>query len=599
MNFFVRFVKKLNLTRPQRLLLFGSAAVWFLCAVLSVQQNSQDSWILEGAIWPFIGFVLIFLVIFWKEDDNRWVAIISALTVMVILLVPGLKYKQVYGQAIDGVFHYQMIHQLIALGSTPENLYESVAGMHSWLASIGITSGLSASDLIKYGFPLSGGIMPLLVYWICRRSQMPSDLTKYGIGFSCLATYPYHALTGTGFTLIPLLLFLSALLVREYFGASIREKISYSLLALIALLQLTVWHTTTPLLLLLILISVSFTPVLFWFVMERKTKARVNFRFLEMSLIACVLILGYHALDMDLIFSHTFTRLYSLIITENTPAAIIPASLFRLTLLEAGRVYLLMYGREAAAFALAGFGLLLILRDRYQLNRTILSAYAYWSMVILVFLAAIPLSLAGIDFRRLMWIPLAITPFYAGYVPRWWKQLWARKSDKTQKLANMLGILIILMVVGIFTLEFYTYQPLVPKSKSLTPDTPDEYVVWLHQVNTAYQQRMITFAEVFSSPETVFNIDVLGYRQYLRYYGTPPKRHIYLPLAPYMGITGGGDISQNKLFLLHWPGKAGGFGEQVQYRSVKYLTKLRATEGWGLIYDNGESFILHKPSSDR
>ncbi|HEY3312583.1 MAG TPA: hypothetical protein VGK00_13160 [Anaerolineales bacterium] len=585
---------KFQLNRFQRFLLFGAATIWFLFAVLSAQRNYQDSWILEGVIWPFAGFVLVFIIVLWAEKDNRFVAVLCSWAVIVILLVPSLKYSQVYGQAIDGVVHYRMIEDLITTGRTTPNIYQAIAGMHSWLASMGLTSGLGAADIVKLGFPLIGGILPLLLYWICQRTQMPSDLTKYVISLSCLATYPYHSLTGTGFTLVPLILFLGALLLREYYSNSMSEKIIFTLIALIVLIQLAVWHSTTPLILLLLLASISFTPVAVWIATDRNREVRINVRFLEMCLLALILIIGYHTIEVDRVFKIVFTRLYQLIVAENHPADIVPASLFKLTLVEGIKVYMVMYGREALVLLLAGAGFFAFWRYRKRFDHLLFS-YAYWSLIVIVFVVAIPLSAIGLDFKRLIWIPLAISPFFMGFFIWWWNQWWLPRSNITKWLKKIAGSVFILAAVGIFVIEFYTYQPMIPKSKSLTPETPDEYVVWVHQVNSAYQQRMITFAENNSSPAIRFDIDILGNRQYIRYYGWSKIRGLYLPLASFMGFKDNRNNQTGKLFLLHWPGKAGGFGEQVKDRSINYLKNLRDTVGWGLIYDNGESYILKMP----
>jgi len=157
-------LRTLQPNRLQRLLLFGSATVWFLSAVISAQRNYQDSWILESIFWPFVGFTIVFLLVLWLENDNRIVAILCALAVIVMLLIPSLKYKQLYGQAIDAVVHYQVTKNLIITGrvASQEHVYQAIAGMHSWLASLGLTSGLAAAEAIKIGFPLLGGILPLL-----------------------------------------------------------------------------------------------------------------------------------------------------------------------------------------------------------------------------------------------------------------------------------------------------------------------------------------------------------------------------------------------------------------------------------------------------
>jgi len=586
-------LRTLQPNRLQRLLLFGSATVWFLSAVISAQRNYQDSWILESIFWPFVGFTIVFLLVLWLENDNRIVAILCALAVIVMLLIPSLKYKQLYGQAIDAVVHYQVTKNLIITGrvASQEHVYQAIAGMHSWLASLGLTSGLAAAEAIKIGFPLLGGILPLLVYWISRRTLMPSELTKYIICLSCLTTYPYHLPTGTGFTIIPVVLLLGVLVLREYYSTSETVKITYTIIALIALSQITIWHSTTPILLPILMVSISFTPVWVWLATGRNKKVGLSTRFLQMGVLATIVILGYHAITTDPVFVIVISNIYQAIYSESDPVILLPSSLFQITPLEVIKVFLMMYGREALLFFLSALGLFVIWRKRALFGH-FLYFYAYLSMIFITFLIAFPVTFFGIDYRRLMWIPLAFTPFFAGFGLWWWNQRVSRMSTSAQLRFRGVGFLLLVIAIGVFVMEFYNYQPLIPKSISLTPDTPNEYVVWLHQVNSAYQQRMITFAETFSTPEMRFDTDILSNRQYIRYYDEIRNRGLYLPLAPDMGWLDQGDTPREKLFLLHWPGKAGGFFEQVVYRSVDYLTKLRNTAGWGLIYDNGESYIL-------
>jgi hypothetical protein len=582
-----------RLNRLQRLLLFGSVAVWFLYAVLSQQRNYQDSWILEGVFWPFVGFIAVLLIVLEMEMDNRWVALLCTGTVLVILLVPGLKYKQPYSETVDAVIHLQLVNSLMATGRTVANTYQATAGMHSWLASLGLTSGLSATDVIKLGFPLLGAILPLLMYWLCRRNQMPPELTRQVICLSCLATFPYFLITGTGFTMIPAVFFLGVLFAREFLSTSVSEKMVYTLLALIALVQLTLWHSTTPLLLVLILLGAAFTPVLVWLVTGRKTKTEINTHFLRLGLLAAVLVLGYHSIQLDPIFRIEISNLYQLLESERDLTAAVPASFFQIPLIEKIQVFLVMFGRDAVLVILSILGFWVIWSQRARLGRS-LYFYVYLSVVFAIFLLAFPVSLIGIDFRRLMWLPLTLSPFFAGFFLWWWRGKLVRKGLLPPRLLRVLGILLIVSIIGISILEFYVYQPLVPKSRSLTPETPDEYVVWLHQVNTAYQQRMISFAETFSGPEMRFDIDILGNRQFVRYYGGIMNRDLFLPLHPMYGWNDPDANTTERLFLLHWPGKAGGYGEKLQYRTVEFLSNLRDSMDWDLIYDNGESFVLKR-----
>jgi hypothetical protein len=101
---------------------------------------------------------------------------------------------------------------------------------------------------------------------------------------------------------------------------------------------------------------------------------------------------------------------------------------------------------------------------------------------------------------------------------------------------------------------------------------------------------MLTFAEARTDPKSGFAVDDRGYQQFMRYFGKDRAsyRRLPVPLARQEPV----DNSEVAFFLLHWPGPAGGLGEQVEYRSVQKLKGLRKTPGWGLVYDNGESYIL-------
>ncbi len=593
MSYLTRIHTSFRLNRLQRYLLFAAATFWFLAAVVAVRRNYQDSWILEDLVWPFAGFMLVFLLNLHWEDDNRLVALLCAWAALVLALVPSLKYIQVYGETIDAVIHYLMTNTLITTGriSSQVQTYEAVAGMHSWLASMGLTSGLSAAEMIKFGIPLMAGIIPVLLYWICSRTRMPAGLTKYVLGVSFLAIFPYHLLTGTGFTLIPLLLFLGVLLVSEYYSDTASERVTYSLLAILVLVQLTLWHTTTPLLLLVLLVFIAFTPLLVRLATGQRRKGSIAQHFIQIGVLAAVLILGYHSVEIDPVFRIGVTRIYQFIMAERASTEVLPASLFSIPLLDAARIFLLMYGREAILYLLAAIGLVTLWRNRARFN-SLLALYSFLTLVILAFAAAFPLSILGIDYGRFMWVPTTIAPFFAGFTLWWWSQKLQALHVVRRRLFRGISIVLVCASVGVFALEFYAYQPLVPPSRTLADGSSDEHIVWLVQANTAYQDRMIHFAEAYSSADTQFNIDVAGNRQYLRYFGNYGKRGLYLPLEPKMKWEDSQDAAKHKLYLLHWPGEAGGYFESVSQRSVANLTQLRDTVGWGLVYDNGESFVL-------
>ena len=70
--------------------------------------------------------------------------------------------------------HYTMVRSLMETGRVVENhTYSSIAAMHSWLASFGLTSGLPDTTTIKTGLPLTGVLMPLLGILVDPPQQDP------------------------------------------------------------------------------------------------------------------------------------------------------------------------------------------------------------------------------------------------------------------------------------------------------------------------------------------------------------------------------------------------------------------------------------------
>jgi hypothetical protein len=461
--------------------------------------------------------------------------------------------------------------------------------MHAWLASLALPGGFSADEAIKFGVPLTGGITPLIVYWLCQRVKMPSSLIKYTIGASCLVIYPHFMPTGTPFSKVPLFMVLGAMVLREYYSTSSRSKLVYTLVALIGLAQLVIWHSTTPMVLPVILASISLTPAVVWLVRRSVGSLSLTSSFLRLALLAGIFFVAYHLVEADKVFYVLASRLWRFAVAEKPPPSPVPQRLFEVTMIDVLRVILVMHGRDLLVFGLMALGLLVIWRYRVQWEH-LLYFYAYLLLICAPFGILLVTGVVGTDYGRLMVVPVSLATFFAA-LPLWW--LYKRlplKIPHGRWLGRLIWLLTLVVLIGVWTVQFFICQPLIPKAKSLTLETSDEYVVWLHMVNNAYQQRMLNFVESHTDPDTLLAIDYWGASQFTRYFGSEAayRQGLYQPLHWRQPI----DPTKVKLFLLHWPGPAGGLAEQVEYRSTAKLTELRNTPGWGLIYDNGESFVL-------
>jgi hypothetical protein len=598
----VDFVKlsTFQLNRIQRLMLYGGATLWFLAVVISARRNYQDTWILEDIFWPYIGLLFVFFFVFAREEDNRFVAILCAVTVMTVALVPAFKYLHPYGTTIDAVDHYLMIESLTRTGR-PSSLqtYASIPAAHSWLSSLALMANLSAAEVTKYGLPLMRALNPLLIYWICRRVAVPAHITKYTLGISCLTAFPVFTPNGTSLAMLPLLLILATLVLRGYYSDSRSTKLIYTLVFLLGIIQLVFWHSTTPLLLPLLLVSLSLTPAIVRLVRDQKIAVTVDTSFLRVALLAGVLYAGYHVIEADHVYRVVVSELQRITAIEEVQSdlsRVVPQRLFEIQRLDMLRIAVLMHGRDLfmLGFMLVGMLVVWLYRREWQ---HLLPFYAALFLTMMPFALFILLGGGGAGFQRWIIVPLLLSPFFAGPA-LWWIHrralVWLVRHPFWSRIAWRS---LIVLVLGIWMVQYYNYQPLVPKAKSLTPGTLDEYIVWMHHVNTGYQERMLRFAEGRSPTQVRFASDITGGRQYARFFGlrSAYQRRLVFPLRRQRPI----EQSRAGLFMLHWPGPAGAFNEKVEMRSIAHLTELRDTEGWSLIYDNGESFILHIPDHEQ
>jgi hypothetical protein len=580
-----------RITNLQWVLLYLASTVWFLAYVASQQRNYQDSWMLEGVAFPYILIVIAFIILGLRQADNRVVALLTAWTSVVIVLVPPLKYAQPYSTTIDATDHFLMVQGIMETGRVvSSHTYATIPAFHSWLASFGLLSNLSAEQVIRFALPLTAAIMPLVIYFICRRAAMPLPVTKYTILASVLSLYAYYQPNGTGFTLIPLMMLLALIAVQAYERTHPIRRRFYVVVAVIGVIMKTFWHSTTPLILPGVLLVASLTPVVLYLLDRRKGSLMPSASILGFALLSGVLFAAYHFLEQGFLGEQILSNLIRLVSPNETGGTSIPQRLFEVTLSDSLLMALVIHGRDLVVLALIPVGLGVIWTRRKEWS-DFLHFYVYFGLVLAFFSALVAVSvLGGIPYSRFLLLVNTISPFFVG-VGLWWishkiSKLVSPQRDLRIPAALSVGVLIF----GLWMVDFYSYQPMVPRAKALAPGAQDEYLVWRHSVNTAYQERMMAFAEENSDPRARFAVDIAGHRQFRRYFGIEGglRRGLYAPLFRREEV----DPHRVDLFLLHWPGPAGALSEPVEYRSVAKLQKLRDRPGWGLVYDNGESFIL-------
>jgi thymidylate kinase/predicted nucleotidyltransferase len=582
---------KASISNIHWVLFYLAATLWFLALVAANKRNYQDSWILEDIALPFIALLAGFVYVVIRQTENRVVALLCAWTSVVIVLIPPLKYLQPYSTTIDATDHFLLVQSIMNTGQViARHTYATIPAFHSWLASFGLLSGLTAEQVIRFALPLTAAVMPMVIFFICRRAGMPQTLAKYTILASILSLFGYFQPNGTGFTLIPLMTLLALVAVYAYQRTASNRRQFYFTVALIGLIVKTFWHSTTPLILPGVLFVAAFTPLVLFWINPSLGKARPSFSIMGFALLSAVLFVSYHFLQQNHLGELIIGNIASLTAPRGAGPPPVPNRMFEVSSLDALLMSLIMHAREMLILGLSSIGFVIVWTRR-KIWADFLHFYAYFGLIMAFFLGLVGIVVAGgIPYQRFLLLVVVVSPLFVG-ASLWWmseKLSNLKFGQRNVRLPAAVGLVAIFM--GMWLVDFYPYQPIVPRAKALAPGASDEYLLWVHNVNTAYQQRMMNFAEENASAEARFAVDVAGHRQFRRYFGMDAvfRRGLYAPLFRKEEV----DPSKVDLFLLHWPGKAGALSEQVEYRSVVKLNGLRDTPGWGLVYDNGESFIL-------
>ena len=171
--------------------------------------------------------------------------------------------------------------------------------------------------------------------------------------------------------------------------------------------------------------------------------------------------------------------------------------------------------------------------------------------------------------------------------PRWHTNL--RKFTATGALVAL---------IGSYLLLGYPPQPLMPSANVLSESLPaDQPLVFLHEVNTVYQERMLSFVELHRGYSQFVVADVVTTGQAPAFGSRNLQNHILFP--SYLEAREELDASQVwEILALHWPGKSGPLEEQAELRTKQRIYEIATAPSHNMIYDNGASFMVWRSPVD-
>lgn len=577
-------------------LVFYFLFIAFLLSITMVnQRNYNDAWILDGILIPTLMFVFLFSMVAVFAKGNKKIAIIAASFLVVLNLIPGLKYPLFYNP-YDSTFHFRFTSDISLLGHVAEispasEYYVSNPGMNILMSSLSIVSGIPINEIFRFVIPATHGLIPLIVFFITN-GVLTRKVQKYCIIASAFPITRGYVIIGTSLSIVVYFLLFAVFLRRVLTRKNNRE---YETIFIILGFTLIISHAVTPLLVALLLIGMPLGLKALHVLSKKGFPKFPTSMYVLPALLYLVMLVTWWInianANLDF-FANYIKKVLSPTGFMERPA--IPARLFEVSLWDQLRTFFVLQIHYAIIGALSLLGLFVFLRRIRQkkLNTKTKSFYMHvlvlLGIIVVYLLFTIGYGLALLNYQRFIIYSIPFCIFFIGlFLLRlniFLGNVFSRIEVRNIAFASLLFVLFSLSLI-----QFFACQPLVPKVSVQGMNMPEnEYLVEIQLVNTVYQKEMISFAEQHSSKARIASDIVTRWQIYGFSNRSFYLRHIYYsPLEPNQDQRLEWD-----LFLLHTR-KAGPFEEQVEYRTAERIENLR-TEAGNLIYDNGESFIISK-----
>jgi len=571
-------------------------ALIFLIIVNSQKIGHQDSWILSNIWAPTLIFMGISIATLLINKDNVITASIGAIFSTSLYLIPNLKYALFYG-CFDSIGHYGFVQSLISVGHVPQVgyyafQYSDVPGMHIFLGSFSIATGLSLNVIFQFLFPLLFGIVPLIFYFVTK-NVMDHHSQKFVI---ILSSFPFlglivYAVNATSFALLFFIFFI-AVFLRLIFSKSNNKN--YVILLIIIGSGIVVSHAITSFLLLVIL-SVSIATLA---VLKIITKRPILFNFsilIKLSMILCFFIFIWW-IFVSTYYINGFSNFLTIIFAESGQTGALIPSRFIAIPLYAQILMLLPLNIANIIIVLLGlFGLCIFytqLKRRLLKEKTkILSFYVI--LFIFTIIAAISLQLFtnfnSVGPTRFIPYLVILSPFLTSLVFTRIDRFFSFSFHRL-KVRHLVLFALLFAVISISVIQVFIYQPIIPNANVISGLPQSEYLSDIRLTNTVYKQYLISFVDNYFISDSLVVADKVT-RFQIYGFAKPSfsyQIHYYSPLQNTTAVNW-------RIFLLQTDDRAGPYNEPAEFRTSEIIDYYQ-TDG-NRIYDNDLSVVMHNNSA--
>lgn len=557
----------------------------FYATSLFFSADDYTVWILDGAFLQTVLFVIVSVVIFFNIKSNEALSVVVSLFILMLNIVPGLRYSFFYG-VFDSPGHFSFSNEISILGRIPQDAFYSHTyggnpGMHLSLASVSLSSGLSMNLIIKFIAPGIFSFFPLILFFIGNKILDEKTL-RFSLIAASLPVLSSYEVWGTSLAFIAY--FMLGALFLKLVLFKIEKRFLFSFLFISFLLIIS--HAITSLFFLLLLLG----ELLFLVLLARiRTAVTSLFSYVSVGVLAFfygVLLIFWWS-TFDTVNLRFFVDVVAQIFQQEMP--VVSVTFYSLSIISRIQTIIVLNSANAVILLFTLIGVFVFLRhiDRKEKKLVVRSFYWFiigWVGIIAMFLSVQLVANFGVfSYQRLLIYAIPWCMFFVGLAFNFF-------DSKLKIKANLKKVLYILVTVGLILtclIQFYPYQPLIPKGSDVSDSLPNNsYVVDLTLVNTPLQVSMLSFANMHSKDGLIIS-DLVTRSQ--AYGFTDPAFFMRIVYASPLVETG--LFYENwSLLLLHY-GLAGPFRESTQYRTDEVIQNVSNTVG-SIVYDNGASLII-------
>jgi hypothetical protein len=427
---------------------------------------------------------------------------------------------------------------------------------------------------------LLSSIYPMLTYVIIKKFGFAKEkkVLRYALFVSCLPIEPAlsYVITGSMFGLL-----LSFYVLTQLIKLSQNSNLNDWFLLVIFSCALITAHSFSALQLPLMVLGVM--------MIQKFAPFRIKSRLKAWTMVLILLLnLGWLAFQAQGTLLYMSRRIINLgiLLGIYPETGVIPGRFFELAnvnILDALKIMLVRNGADIFLLFFMAISIIFVFKKR-KLNSTFKFLCLLNILLWLLLFFGVASGLAGYYWKRILrFLSISYSIFLGFFIV----QMDQRIHGKKIRSAIFASLLIILMVL--ISIQVYSCQPIVSPANSLSTDLPeDEPLVYFVQVNSIYQREMIEFSENFvngsiacddvTRNQIIGLTDIVFSRKLAWYY--PFSRLIYETMPE----------KEYEYFLIHLPGKSGGFEEQAEIRTRSLI--ITALNDSSVVYTNGESFVI-------